>query len=102
MDEQEELLPLPHFGELLVGLLSRRIVPVSQRQLAITTGLTQGHINKICTGKRRLTLEVALMIEKATGLSADYLMRLQTGIEQRHLERDQEFQAKLNAIQKIA
>ena len=95
-------IPLPHFGELLVDLLEKRKKPVSQRQLAIATGISQSQINLICTGKRRMTLGVAMLISNATGLSADYLMRLQNGIEQEQLAEDEEFQKKLKAVKKIA
>ena len=95
-------IPTPHFGEFLVDLLSKRAQAVSQRQLALATGISQSQINLICTGKRRLSLEIALMIEEATSLSADYLLRLQTGIEEERLKEDKDFQAKLKAIQKIA
>ena len=47
---------------------------LSQIALAKKIGMSQGVVNNYCTGKREPTLDVLVLICKALGESADYLL----------------------------
>ncbi|MBP3345014.1 MAG: helix-turn-helix transcriptional regulator [Clostridia bacterium] len=47
---------------------------MSQIALAKKIGMSQGVVNNYCTGKREPTLDVLVLICKALGESADYLL----------------------------
>ena len=49
---------------------------LSQSQLAKKIGMSQSVVNNYCTGKREPTLDVFLMICKALGESADFMIGL--------------------------
>jgi antitoxin HigA-1 len=51
---------------------------VSQYRLARATGLSQVQIGNIIRGKRGITAETALRLERALGMSAQTWMNLQT------------------------
>lgn len=47
---------------------------ISQIELAQKIGMSQSVVNNYCTGKREPTLNVLILISKALGESADYLL----------------------------
>lgn len=51
---------------------------ISQYRLAQATGLSQVQVGNIVRGKRGITAETALRLERALGLSAQTWMNLQT------------------------
>ena len=51
---------------------------VSQYRLAQATGLSQVQVGNIVRGKRGITAETALRLERALGMSAQTWMNLQT------------------------
>ena len=51
---------------------------ISQYQLASATGLSQMQISNIVNGKRGISAETALRLEKALGMSAGTWMNLQS------------------------
>ena len=51
---------------------------VSQYRLAQATGLSQVQVGNIIRGKRGITAETALRLERALGMSAQTWMNLQT------------------------
>jgi addiction module HigA family antidote len=51
---------------------------ISQYRLAQATGLSQVQVGNIIRGKRGITAETALRLERALGLSAQTWMNLQT------------------------
>lgn len=71
-------------ADLLEGVGDADAVPVSalkdlrggisQRQLALKSGLTQGYLSEVEAGKRRLTLKSAEAIAPVLGIKADQLM----------------------------
>jgi addiction module HigA family antidote len=58
---------------------------ISQYRLAQATGLSQVQVGNIIRGKRGITAETALRLERALGMSAQTWMNLQTLYE---LEKD--------------
>lgn len=53
-------------------------VGLSQRRLAQATGLSRAHVGNLVRGRRGITAEVALRLERALGMSAQSWMNLQT------------------------
>ena len=64
-----------HPGELLHEALQER--GMSQAQLARETGLTPKHISRIVRGRAGIGLRAARQIERAIGLSAQVMLRMQ-------------------------
>jgi addiction module HigA family antidote len=54
---------------------------ISQYRLAQATGLSQVQVGNIVRGKRGITAETALRLERALGMSAQTWMNLQTFYE---------------------
>lgn len=54
---------------------------LSQAQLAYRLKVTQPNLNRVLTGKAALSHELALKIEKAFGIQADLLVRMQAGYD---------------------
>lgn len=65
-----------HPGELIKDELKER--GLTQRQLSEMTGIKPSVISETVTGKRSVSLNMALALEKAFGVPADYWMSLQT------------------------
>ncbi len=68
-----------HPGEILQELLDDRAV--SQSQLARHLGTDIARINEICRRRRGLSAEMAVLLGKAFGTSADLWMNLQKNWE---------------------
>lgn len=68
-----------HVGEVIKDELSAR--NMRQSDLAKLTGIHRSILNNVINGKRALTPQMALLIEDALGLSATYLMNVQTQYE---------------------
>ncbi|MCW1952843.1 MAG: HigA family addiction module antitoxin [Flavobacteriia bacterium] len=54
---------------------------LSQRTLAKELGVLPSFLNEIIRGKRPLTADVAILLEKTLGISADYWMKFQSQYE---------------------
>ncbi|MDO5510758.1 MAG: HigA family addiction module antitoxin [Weeksellaceae bacterium] len=54
---------------------------MNQKQLAILLGVKPSFINEIIKGKRPITADIAILLEKALDISADYWMRFQSQYE---------------------
>lgn len=65
-----------HVGEVIKDELSAR--NMKQSDLSKLTGIQKPILNDVIKGKRSLTPEMALLIGKVFGISADYLMNIQT------------------------
>lgn len=52
---------------------------LTQTQVADRLKVTPANLNRVLTGKAALSHELALKIEKAFGISADLLVRMQAG-----------------------
>ena len=75
---KKELIPFlaTHPGELIKDeLIERRM---TQKQLAIAAGIAESVLSETINGKRNISLNTALALEKALGISADYWMNMQT------------------------
>lgn len=74
----ETLVPFraTHPGELLKDELKER--DMSQKQLAEATGIKASVISETIKGKRSVSLNMAVALEKALGVPADMWMNLQT------------------------
>jgi HTH-type transcriptional regulator/antitoxin HigA len=64
-------------GETLLELLEER--EMSQRDLARRTGLSPKHVNKLLHGLVPLSADVAVRLERVTGVPADFWNRLEAG-----------------------
>lgn len=64
-----------HPGELIKDELRER--NMSQKQLAIQSGIKPSVLNETINGKRAISLNVAVALEKVLGIPADYWMNLQ-------------------------
>lgn len=87
----ETLVPFraTHPGELLKDELKER--GMSQKQLAEATGIKASVISETIKGKRSVSLNMAVALEKALGIPADMWMNLQTqyNLDSAHIaERD--------------
>lgn len=65
-----------HPGEMIKDELRER--GMTQKQLAEQTGIKPSVLSETINGKRSLSLNVAVALEKALGIPADIWMNLQT------------------------
>lgn len=68
-----------HVGDVIKDELAAR--GMKQSELAELTGIQKSILNDIIKGKRSLTPEMALLLENALGISATFLMNIQTQYE---------------------
>ena len=68
-----------HVGEVIKDELAAR--NMKQSELAELTGIQKSILNDVIKGKRSLTPEMALLLENALGISATFLMNIQTQYE---------------------
>lgn len=75
---KKELIPFAatHPGELLKDELKER--KMTQKQLAHDTGIKPAVLSETINGKRSISLNVAVALEKALGIPADLWMNMQT------------------------
>lgn len=74
----KELTPFvtTHPGELIRDELKER--GMTQRQLSVQTGIKASVLSEIVNGKRSVSLNVAIALEKALGIPAQLWMNLQS------------------------
>ena len=65
-----------HPGEMIKDELAER--GMTQKQLAEQTGIKPSVLSETINGKRNVSLNVAVALEKALGIPADIWMNLQT------------------------
>ena len=75
---KESLTPFvaTHPGEMIKDELKER--NMTQKQLAIESGIKASVLSETINGKRSVSLSVAVAIEKVLGVPADVLMNMQT------------------------
>lgn len=75
---KKEYIPFAatHPGELIKDELKER--GLTQKQLAEMTGVAASVISETVTGKRAVSLNLAMALEKALGIPAEMWMSLQT------------------------
>lgn len=89
-----------HPGELLKDEIECR--GITQKQLAEDMGVTYTVLNDIVRCKRPVNTKFALLCEKATGIPASLLLRLQTDYDMLTTKRDKTFAEKLAKVRNIA
>lgn len=89
-----------HPGELLKDEIEFR--GISQKQLAADMGVSYTVLNDIVRGRRPVNTRFALLCEKAMGIPADMLLRLQAEFDMLTAKRDKTFAAKLASVRRIA
>ncbi len=65
-----------HPGEMIKDELSER--HITQKQLALETGIKPSVLSETINGKRPVSKDVALALEQALGIPADIWMNMQT------------------------
>lgn len=69
-----------HPGTLIKDELEVRD-DITQKDLAILLGVKPSFLNEIIKGKRPVTADIAILLEKTLGISADYWMKFQSQYE---------------------
>lgn len=73
-----------HPGETLTEILEDR--DMSQRELAIRTGMTEKHISTIVKGQKNISVAFAKKLEYALGIDASFWINLQANYDRELLE----------------
>lgn len=68
-----------HPGTLIADEIEAR--GLKQKDIAIELGVANTYLNEVIKGKRAITADFALLLEKSFGISAEYWMRFQTQFE---------------------
>ena len=69
-----------HPGTLIKDELEVRD-DLTQKDLAILLGVKPSFLNEIVKGKRSITADIAILLEKSLGIPADYWMKFQSQYE---------------------
>ena len=80
MIKQEELLPNPHPGEILLEDFLKPM-ELSQYALARALGVPPRRINEVVLGRRAVTAETDLLLTRYFGLSEGLFLRLQVSYD---------------------
>ncbi|MCF8357602.1 MAG: HigA family addiction module antidote protein [Prolixibacteraceae bacterium] len=82
MKTMNDLTPFKatHPGTLIKDEIDA-IPELNQKELAIQLGLKPSFLNEVIKGKRPITADLAILLEKALGISADYWMKFQSQYE---------------------
>lgn len=73
-----------HPGRILINELEK--LGMSQKELAVRTGVTEKHVSTIITGKKNISATFAKKLEYALGISASKWMDLQADYDRRLIE----------------
>jgi addiction module HigA family antidote len=78
--KQRAVKKTPHPGQIIAEeyLFPRKI---SQTQLAKQLGCTHAKVNEVINGKRNVTVDFALDLERVLGVAADYWISLQMAFD---------------------
>jgi addiction module HigA family antidote len=87
-------------GEIVKDELEYR--KISQLEFARKTGVSYTLLNEVLNGKRPMSIEFALITQKALGISAGLLLRLQTSYNLQIAEKDKSLLSRLKKIPRIA
>ena len=88
-----------HPGELLKEEIEYR--KITQKQLAKDMGVSYTVLNDIIRGKRPVNTKFALLCEKALGVSAHVLLKLQADYDMSMAKQDKTFMERLASVRKI-
>lgn len=89
-----------HPGELIMDEIEFR--GISQKQLASDMGVSYTILNDVVRCKRPVNTKFALLCEKAMGIPAYMLLRLQSDYDLFITKRDKSFMERLSNVRKIA
>ncbi|MBC6445541.1 MAG: HigA family addiction module antidote protein [Alphaproteobacteria bacterium GM202ARS2] len=67
----------PHPAELLKDVLRRRGVSLTQDELADRLGVSRGTVNRLLRQRQELSAEMAIRLERLTGIGADSWIAMQ-------------------------
>lgn len=86
-----------HPGEILLDEL--QAINISQSDFAKQIGYKKSQLNEIIKGKRNVNVELALLLEKALGIDADYWLEIQKNYDIDKVKINAKFQERLKAIE---
>ena len=89
-----------HPGEVLKDEIECR--GISQKELSRQTGIPYTALNEVLNCKRPVNTKFALLCEKAMGIPAYMLLRLQADYDMITTKRDKSFLKRLANVRKIA
>jgi len=89
-----------HPGELLKEELEYR--HIQQKEFANKFGISYTVLNEILNRKRPVSIDFALLVEAALGVSADLLVRMQTSYNIQVARNDKKLTERFNEIRRIA
>ena len=89
-----------HPGSIIKDELEFR--GVSQKQLAKEIGVSYSLFNEVLNGKRALNPEIALLIEAATGMEAQPLLRIQLDYNLQQTKSSKSFLDRIASIRRVA
>ncbi len=92
---KEQLIPIPHIGEVLFEEFLEPL-KISQNALSLAIGVPSNRINAIVRGQRGITADTDLRLTKYFGLSKGYFLRLQANLEL--LEQSRKIEKELSNI----
>jgi HTH-type transcriptional regulator / antitoxin HigA len=95
-----ELTPFTatHPGEILADELEARAI--KQQEFAQQIGMQKSQLNEIIKGKRSINAEVAVLIEAALGISADFWLKAQNNYDLALVKIQSKVQERIAAIAK--
>lgn len=99
MRTKKELAPAiaTHPGEIIKDELEAR--EMSQAELASLIGMEKTQLNEVIKGKRNITADMAILLEKALSIDADYWMTAQKNYELDLARIDEKNQAKIQQLE---
>lgn len=89
-----------HPGEVLREEIESR--GITQTKLANEIGVRVSLLNELINGKRKFTIEYAMMIEAALGIDADFWIRMQANYDRKMVNLNKKFMDKISHIRRIA
>lgn len=99
MKTKKDLVPAiaTHPGEIIQDELDAR--EMSQAELALLIGMEKPQLNEVIKGKRSINADMAVLLEKALGVDADYWMSAQKNYELDLARIDEKNQARMQSIE---
>lgn len=88
-----------HPGEIIRDELEAR--GITQKQLALETGIPASVLNAVINGKRAVTTEYALLLEAALDIDADFWLKFQLDYNKQVAKNNPDFMSRLKNVRKI-
>lgn len=89
-----------HPGEMIKDEIAER--GISQEKLSEETGISVTVLNEVLNGKRAVTVEYALLLEAALGISAEIWIKQQARYDKQKALNNVSFLEKLSKVRRIA